>query len=141
MRATPQTEAGVRAALQELTDAYQERDPDRVMAMLGPDDDLVLIGTGPDECRMGRAEVRLQLERDFCQSEALAAEYQPLMVSEAGSVAWAVGTATARAIVDGFELVFVGRFTAVLERLEGTWRFMHLHFSVPAADQDQGSSF
>ena len=91
MKASPPTQAAVQATLQQWKDAYSQRDLDGALAVIAPDEDVVGIGTGPDEWRVGPEAFRAQLERDFAQSEALSVNYEPLVVSEAGPVAWVAG--------------------------------------------------
>jgi ketosteroid isomerase-like protein len=141
MRASPQTQTAVEATLRQWADAYSKRDLDRALALIAPDDDVVGIGTGQDEWRVGPEEFKAQIERDFSQAEALSVAYEPLVVSEAGPVAWVAGQASVQARVDGQDLALVGRFTAVLERREDRWRLVQTHFSVPAAEQAKGRSF
>jgi ketosteroid isomerase-like protein len=141
MNASPQTQAAVQATLQQWKDAYTQRDLDRALAVIAPDDDVVGIGTGPDEWRVGPEEFRAQIERDFAQSEALSLNYEPLVVSEAGPVAWVVGRATVQARIDGQDLTLTGRFTAILEQRGDRWLLMQTHFSLPAAEQAEGRSF
>ena len=141
MRASPQTQAAVQAALQQWKDAYTQRNLDRALAVIAPDDDVVGIGTGLDEWRVGQQQFKAQVERDFAQSEALSLDYEPLVVSEAGPVAWVAGRATVRARVDGQDLTLTGRFTAVLEQRDGRWLLVQTHFSLPAAEQAEGRSF
>jgi ketosteroid isomerase-like protein len=141
MNASPQTQAAVQATLQQWKDAYTQRDLDRALAVIAPDDDVVGIGTGPDEWRVGPEEFRAQIERDFAQSEALSLNYEPLVVSEAGPVAWVAGRATVQARIDGQDLTLTGRFTAILEQRGGRWLLMQTHFSLPAAEQAEGRSF
>jgi uncharacterized protein (TIGR02246 family) len=141
MRASPRTQAAVQATLQQWKDAYSRRDLDGVLAVMAPDAGVVGIGTGPDEWRVGPGEFKAQLERDFAQSEALSVDYEPLVVSEAGSVAWVAGRATVQARVEGQNLTLTGRFTAVLEQREGRWLLVQTHFSLPAAEQAEGRSF
>jgi len=141
MNASPQTQAAVQATLQQWKDAYTQRDLDRALAVIAPDDDVVGIGTGPDEWRVGPEEYRAQIERDFAQSEALSLNYEPLVVSEAGPVAWVAGRATVQARIDGQDLTLTGRFTAVLEQRGDRWLLMQTHFSLPAAEQAEGRSF
>jgi ketosteroid isomerase-like protein len=140
MNASPQTQAAVQATLQQWKDAYTQRDLDRALAVIAPDD-VVGIGTGPDEWRVGPEEFRAQIERDFAQSEALKVNYEPLVVSEAGPVAWVAGRATVQARIDGQDLTLTGRFTAVLEQRGDRWLLMQTHFSLPAAEQAEGRSF
>jgi ketosteroid isomerase-like protein len=141
MRASPPTLAAVQATLQQWKDAYSQRDLAGALAVIAPDDDVVGIGTGPDEWRVGPGAFKAQLQRDFAQSEALLVDYEPLVVSEAGPVAWVAGRATVRAWVDGQDLTLTGRFTAVLKQREGRWLLMQTHFSLPAAEQAEGRSF
>jgi ketosteroid isomerase-like protein len=141
MKASPPTQAAVRATLQQWKDAYGQQDVDGVLAVIAPDDDVVGIGTGPDEWRVGPEEFKAQLERDFAQSEALSVDYEPLVVSEAGPVVWVAGRATVQARVEGQGLTLTGRFTAVLEQREGRWLLVQIHFSLPAAQQAEGRSF
>jgi ketosteroid isomerase-like protein len=141
MKASPQTQEDVQATLQQWKDAYSHRDLDGALALIAPDEDVVGIGTGPDEWRVGPEQFKTQIERDFAQSEALSVEYEPLVVSEAGPVAWVAGRATVQARVDGQDQTLTGRFTAVLEHRGGRWLLMQTHFSLPAAEQAEGRSF
>jgi ketosteroid isomerase-like protein len=141
MKASPRTHAAVQATLQQWKDAYSQQDLDGALAVIAPDDDVVGIGTGPDEWRVGPQEFKAQLERDFAHSEALSVDYQPLVMSEAGPVAWVAGRATVQARVDGQDLTLTGRFTAVLEQRGDRWLLVQTHFSLPAAEQAEGQSF
>jgi hypothetical protein len=97
MKASPPTQAAVQATLQQWKDAYSQRNLDGALAVIGPDDDVVGIGTGPDEWRVGPAAFKAQLERDFAQSEALSVDYEPLVVSEAARwPGWLVGPPSRR---------------------------------------------
>jgi uncharacterized protein (TIGR02246 family) len=139
MRASPSTQAAVQATLQQWKDAYSRRDMDGALAVMAPDADV--LGIGPDEWRVGPAEFKAQLERDFAQSEALSVDYEPLVVSEAGPVAWVAARASVQVRVEGQKLTLTGRFTAVLEQREGRWLLVQTHFSLPAAQQAEGRSF
>jgi uncharacterized protein (TIGR02246 family) len=141
MQASPSTQAAVQATLQQWKDAYSRRDVDGALAVMAPDADVVGIGTGPDEWRVGPEAFKAQIERDFAQSEALSVDYKPLVVSEAGPVAWVAGRARVQARVEGQDVSLTGRFTAVLEQRAGRWLLMQTHFSTPAAEQAEGRSF
>jgi hypothetical protein len=79
MRASPQTQAAVEATLRQWADAYTARGLDQALSLIAPDDDVVGIGTGQDEWRVGAAGFKAQLERDFSQAEALSVDYEPLV--------------------------------------------------------------
>lgn len=64
MKANAEIEAGVMAALNKFNKTYEQRDMEGVLSFLIPDPDVIVIGTGQDEKRIGIDEIRIQLERD-----------------------------------------------------------------------------
>jgi ketosteroid isomerase-like protein len=140
MKANGKTEAAVLATLNKLTESYAQRDMEGLMALIAPDDDLVLFGTGADEKRLGRDGFRLQAERDWAQAEALDFQIGWHSVSAAGSVAWLAADGTGRGRAGGQEFAFPFRLTAVLEQRGDEWFFVQSHFSLPSAGQEEGDS-
>ena len=141
MRADKHTEKEVMAALQTFADAWAGRDIDAVVGLFGPDPDVVVIGSGLDEKRLGRAELREQLLRDWSQSEAVSVTFGWHLVSASGPVAWVAADMIVHARIAGKHVSFPGRLTAVFEKRRGQWRWMQSHFSLPAVDQAKGESF
>lgn len=141
MKADAQTEAAVKAVLDSFAENYAKRDLEGVMALFAPDSDVVMYGTGADEKRVGPAEIRAQVERDWSQSEATSITYGWLSVSSAGSAAWVATDISYKAKVGGEELTLEGRLTNVLENRGGKWLMVQGHFSLPAAAQSEGESF
>ena len=140
MKADARTEAAVMSTMERLIEGYERRDMDILLSCYAPDPDLVCIGTGVDEKRIGLNEVRVGLERDLAQSETLSVELGWSSVSAAGSVAWVAADGIVHANAGGQEVSFPGRFTAVLEQRKGRWFIMQRHFSVPAREQAEGES-
>ena len=141
MKADAKAEAEVMAVMKQYNEAYAKRDMDAVLALFAPDPDVVIIGTGEDEKRVGLAELRTQLERDFAQSEAASIEFSWHSVSQAGSVAWVAADCVVRAEVSGQEISLLARVTFVLEQREGRWLIVQSHASLPAGEQSEGQSF
>ena len=141
MKADAKTEAEVMSILNKLIEGYESRDMDSVLSCYAPDPDLVCIGTGVDEKRIGLNEVKAQLERDLAQSAAISVEQGWSSVSAAGSVAWVAADATIHVKASGQEISFPGRLTAVLEKRGGKWLIVQRHFSVPDREQAAGESF
>jgi len=141
MKADASTETAVMATLNKFDEAYARRDIDGVLSLLAPDTDAVFIGTGADERRVGLAEMKTQLERDFAQSEAVSWEWGWHSVSAAGSVAWVAADLVVHVKTNSQELSFPVRLTAVLEKRGGRWLLMQLHYSLSATGQNQGESF
>ncbi len=142
MKANAKTEAEVMAVMNRYNEAYARQDVDSVLALFAPDPDVVTIGTGQDEKRVGLAEIRAQLERDFAQSEAVSIEFGWHSVSGAGSVAWVAADCVAQAkMPDGQEMSLQIRTTFVLEQRAGKWLIVQWHGSLPATRQGEGQSF
>lgn len=141
MKADAQTEAAVLATVQEYTQAYEQHDMNRLLALFAPDPDVMLWGTGADEKRVGLAEIRAQAERDWAQSEAISLEWGWHSVSAAGSVAWVAADVIGHITVGGQQVHLPLRVSAVLEQRGGRWLWMQAHASLAAQEQSEGESF
>jgi ketosteroid isomerase-like protein len=140
MKANAQTEAAVLRVLNRFMESYQERDLEGLMSLVAPDDDLFLFGTGIDEKRIGRDEFKLQAERDWAQTDALAFDLTWYQVSASGPVAWVAADGLGQGTAGGQEIEFPLRMTAVLERRNDEWLMLQAHLSLPAAVQEEGDS-
>lgn len=141
MKADAQTEAAVMAVLAQYTHAYEHRNMEELLALFVPDPDVLIIGSGADEKRVGLAEIQQQAERDWAQSETAAFTWKWSLVSAAGSVAWLAADAVISAQVGGQTMQLPFRFTAVLEQRGDKWLFVQMHLSFPAPEQAAGESF
>jgi uncharacterized protein (TIGR02246 family) len=141
MKADEATEAAVRSVLDSFAEGYEKRDMEGVLSLFAPDTDVVMFGTGADEKRVGLAEIRRQVERDWSQSDATTLTYGWTSVSAAGSTAWLAADIAFNAAIGGQELTLEGRSTLVLENRYGKWLIVQGHFSLPASEQAEGESF
>ena len=141
MKADPKIEAAVMNVMNQFAEAFAKRDLDASLALLAPDPDVVFIGTGGDEKRIGLAEIKALFERDFAQFEDASLKIGWHSVSVAGSVAWLVADLILRANTGGREISLQARSTAVLERRGDRWLIVQSHSSLPAAGQEEGEAF
>lgn len=141
MRADQQTESAVLGVLREFTGAYERGDVDGVMQYIAPDADVVLIGTGADEMRIGPEQARAQIQRDVDQTDSIALHMHDPLVSAAGDVAWVTGDVAFEGSAGGQTFTIPGRMTAVFENRGGSWLLVNSHFSAPMAGQQEGDSF
>ena len=107
------------------------------MGLWTTDADLVAIGTGADELRLGPEELRRGLRRDFEQAENIETAIEWLSISAAGNVAWSAANARLTATVNGEATTIACRMTNVYEKRNGTWRIMLLHLSLPRQSKNQ----
>ena len=74
MKADPQTEAEVADVLARFVASLCDTDADAFVSLFAPDADVVALGTGEDEVRIGLQALRAQRERDIAQSESMSIE-------------------------------------------------------------------
>ena len=141
MKADAQTEAAIMAVMKRFFEAYETRDLDGFLALFAPDDDVVLIGTGADEKRVGMTEIQAQVERDWSQSDSISLSMGWYMVSAAGPVAWLSADVAFQGSAGGQEFSLPGRLTGVLEKRGESWLMVQAHLSAPLAGQAEGESF
>lgn len=140
MNADAKTEAEVLGVLNEWLQSYKERDIDGLMALVAPDDDLFLFGTGLDEKRVGPDEFKYQAQRDWSQTDELSFNFTSYHVSAAGPVAWVASEGLGYGRAGGQAIEFPLRMTTVLEQREGQWLIVQSHVSLPSAAQEEGDS-
>ena len=139
MATTESVEVEIAGLLDALAGAYSAKLPDQAVELFT--EDAVVVGTGADEIRFGREDVRAQIERDISQADALRATYDGLRVVATGDVAWLYASLLAEVTIGDDELTMPMRFTATAVRSGQRWRFSQAHFSLPFADQAEGESF
>jgi uncharacterized protein (TIGR02246 family) len=141
VKADPKTEAAVMNVMNQFSEAFAKRDLDALLALLAPDPDVVFIGTGGDEKRIGLAEIKTLGERDFAQFEDASMKFGWHSVSAAGSVAWMAADIVLHVKTSGREISLQARGTAVLEQRGDRWLIVQFHGSLPAAGQEEGEAF
>jgi uncharacterized protein (TIGR02246 family) len=138
-------DAQVVAEVLETLDRYSATDAchdlDGILALFAPGPDIVLLGTGADEKRIGFDQVKQQFERNFDETEASTITWGWRHVAVVGSMAWVAADAVIAARVAGKDMRFSIRMTIVLEHRDGAWLWVHRHASVPAAGQAMGKSY
>lgn len=140
MKANAKTEAAVLDVMNKFLETYQERDIDGLMAVFAPDDDQVMFGTGIDEKRIGREQIRFQAERDWAQTEALTFNFNWHHISAAGPVAWVASEGIGKGQAGGQTFEFPLRMTAVFEQRGDQWLVVQSHVSLPSPAQEEGDS-
>lgn len=141
MKVDKKTENEIVEVLNSYGNAYANKDLDAMLNLFLEDPDIVAIGTGEDEWVHGFDELKEGLKRDITQSESIKVHFKNLKVSSTDNVAWTSSYMTMNANVSGEEIILEGRLTAVFKKVEDKWYFTHIHYSLPAKEQEEGHSF
>ncbi len=142
MRLDASDEAAVNATLDRYADRYAHKDVDALTELFVDDPDVLLLGTGGDECWVGRPAIRGQFARNFNEASAARFEFVSRHIAAAGrDGAWVAAEAAVHVVVDGAPRSIPIRFTVVLERRDGVWVWLHRHASVAAGQQRSGDAY
>src|SRR5689334_3246738 len=134
MRADPETETEVWAVCERSIEAYLARDPRVYMALWAPDDDIVYIGSGPDEIGMGRGPIEAINSRTISEADSMNVASRWHVTSREGPVSWVTGESDVRVVVQGDPFDFRFRATFILVLRDKTWQIVNAHYSVPDRD-------
>ena len=141
MKADSEVEKAVKDLLDRYIKAYASKDLEGMMSLFADDPDLVFIGTGEEEWVQGYEDLKKGFKRDFKQADEIDVGFENLTISSTGNVAWASMRMMMNAMVNGEEVILVGRLSIIAEKRENKWLFVHLHFSLPASGQEEGDSY
>lgn len=127
-------------AIEEVLEAYvlanENQDFNLAENIWAPDSDIILYGTDSDERLMGWTNIRAAIKTQFSHIEEtyISVSNQFIKLSEDGNTAWFAETLNYNFVYNGEARSYRGmRFTGVLVKIEGHWRFAQAHLSLPAS--------
>jgi ketosteroid isomerase-like protein len=141
MKADKQTEAAVMAVFHKFFEAYTANDLDTAMGTVVQDPDVVFLGAGQDERRVGPSEARIQMQRDLSQVEGIRFKDEWHHVSASGDVAWMVTDGTLSWMAGGAQQSAPSRISVVFVKRNDQWFIAQFHFSFIELRQAEGQSF
>jgi hypothetical protein len=141
MKADQTTQTEVTHSFKGMFESYKKKDLQGVLSFWGNDPDVLVIGSGPDEKSVGVGTFVESLMRDWSQAEITAIGVKDYMVSAAGAVAWIGADLTFQYKIDEKTQEMLGRLTGVMEKRNGKWLWVQMHFSVPNVEQKKGQSW
>jgi hypothetical protein len=141
MQADKQTEDAVIAVFHKFYEAYTANDLNKAMATFVRDNDMVFLGDGKDERKVGPLETRAQMERDLSQAEKISFKDDWHHVSAIGNIAWMAMDGTLSWIVGETQESAPSRISVVFVKQNGQWLIAQFHFSFIELKQAEGHSF
>jgi len=113
----------------------EEEDLNLLTKLYSNADDIVIIGTDATERVTEFEGFYTMMEQQFDQSETtkISVNDRTIKIHDSGKVAWYSENIDWDMVVGGQELKFNGiRGTGVLEKRDGQWVFVQVHYSIPA---------
>lgn len=126
-------------AIEDVLEGYvlanENQDFGLIEQIWAPNNDIILYGTDSHERLMGWTNIRTAIKTQFSQIEEtyISASDQFIEVNEGGNTAWVAQTLNYNFVYNGEARSYEGlRFTGVLMKIDGKWRFVQQHLSLPA---------
>lgn len=115
--------------LHDFQDGYTRRDPSQAESFatrLFSADDIVILGTMPDEIYIGHERATQLVQNDWKSWGDCRFLMDNAQISASGHMAWFSTIGTVR--MDGINLVLPLRLSGVLVKEDGVWKFQQLQF-------------
>ena len=126
-------------AIEQLLENYiianETQDFDLIESIWAPESDIILYGTDSHERLMGWTNIRNAVKSQFGQIDEtyISASNQFIKINCTGSTAWFAEALSYNFMYNGEAKKYEGlRFTGVLEKMDGQWKLVQAHLSVPA---------
>lgn len=122
--------------LEKYIIANENQDFELTEEIWAPNPDIILYGTDSDERLMGWTNIRMAIKDQFSQitDTYISASDQFIKLNCTGNTAWFAETLNYNFVYKGVARSYEGlRFTGVLEKMDGEWKIVQAHLSVPAS--------
>lgn len=130
--------AKVEAVLDQLNQALEIEDIGLVANITGQDNDLIVIGTAPEEFLIGWNVYRDALNKQFelFESTKLSVVNRMVKVHASGNIAWFSEIMDVNYAIKGKSFILKGvRVSGVLEKRDDNWVLVQSHASIPVAER------
>ncbi len=127
--------ANVKAVIDQYTKVLETEDLEMLSKITAHDADMVNFGTDASERIVGWEALKELMQKQFESTETtnLSVKDQVIKVNDSGKVAWFSEILDWDIISQDQEMKLEGlRVTGVLEKRDGGWVFVQVHYSVPA---------
>lgn len=121
--------------LEQYVLANENQDFDLIQKIWAPNSDIVFYGTDSDERLIGWTNIKNAIKNQFNQirDTYISASDQFIQINDCATTAWFAESLNYNFIYKGDARSYEGvRFTGVLQKIDGKWRFVQAHLSLPA---------
>lgn len=128
----------VKVVVDQLIQVLETEDVELLSKITAHDVDMVNFGTDVTERIVGWEALKELMQKQFATSETskLSVKDQVIKVHDSGKVAWFSEIIDWDIISQGQAVKLKGlRATGVLEKRNGNWVYIQLHYSVPVGEQ------
>ena len=127
-------------AIENVLDKYivanETQNFELIQEIWAPNPDIILYGTDSDERLMGWVNIKKAIKEQFkyITDTYIAATNQFIKINDTGNTAWFAETLNYNFVYKDKAKSYEGlRFTGVMEKIDGKWKLVQVHLSLPAS--------
>jgi uncharacterized protein (TIGR02246 family) len=131
MKADQETKQAVNAVLEKMAQAMAARDITAFIKLFANDAIMVTLGLEERDINIGIFQLKERMQGTFTEAEAISLKYGWTTIKANGPVAWVASHITYNIKKKEQEALSLStRLTGVLEKTDGKWLWVQLHFSM-----------
>lgn len=120
--------------LEQYIIANENQDFELIQQIWSPESDIVLYGTNSEDKLIGFTNIRNAIKEQFklIEETYISASDQYIQINSCGNTAWFAESLNYNFMYNGEAQSYEGmRFTGILTKVDGNWRFVQAHLSLP----------
>jgi uncharacterized protein (TIGR02246 family) len=131
MRADQETKEAVNKILEKMAQAIAAKDITAFMRLFAKDSNMLTVGLEEAEMSIGANQLQTRMQETFKEAETISLKYGWTTVKGNGPVAWVASHPTYNIKKKGQEALSLStRLTGILEKIDGNWLWVQMHFSM-----------
>lgn len=131
MRADQETKEAVNKILEKMAQAITAKDITAYMRLFAKDPNMLTVGLEEAEMSIGANQLQTRMQETFKEAETISLKYGWTTIKGNGPVAWVASHPTYNIKKKGQETLSLStRLTGILEKIDGNWLWVQMHFSM-----------
>jgi len=131
MRADQETREAVNEILEKMARAIAAKDITAYMSLFAKDPNMLTVGLEEAEMNIGANQLQTRMQETFKEAETISLKYGWTTIKGNGPVAWVASHPTYNIKKKGQEALSIStRLTGILEKTDGNWLWVQMHFSM-----------
>jgi ketosteroid isomerase-like protein len=130
-KADPKIEKAVKEFLDRHAKAYESKDVAGIMALIAPDEDVILIDADSEKPVIGPAAIKAAYESEFSQIKSAKLTYTSTWIGGKGDAAWFSAQCEVSVDTGEDKITLPAHWSGVLEKRDGKWLLVQAHLSFP----------
>jgi len=131
MRVDQETKEAVNKILEKMAQAITAKDITAYMRLFAKDPNMLTVGLEEAEMSIGANQLQTRMQETFKEAETISLKYGWTTIKGNGPVAWVASHPTYNIKKKGQQALSLStRLTGILEKIDGNWLWVQMHFSI-----------